>query len=686
MQLPNNINGVFNSEPHNNEKVYKAFPGVKLGVVKSIENLRDGQLGNNGYVVELMDGTGTNLTGVKATNFGGGTNGTGIITSYHPGDTVILAFPENILGNGNSYIIGGFNTEGNYSTYYTDGKLQEVNENSEYNQIFNHPNRIVEPDATFIVAKDKTLRQAWASSEYGSAEESLANQAPPGAFQMFNAQGDVATYAPNSIIHYTDGNIIQVAGGSNETKTAKLLRFSENHCKKSQAFTQTQPSDFKPDEVTTEMKPLVDVASVKAPAKEQAISLKYRGEQEQLLCEFYRNAAQQNNLSVAANVSQAGALTNQYGSELDPKATKTQVAPNVTFPESNASISSKNWRKGRLAPKGTPVILVLHETVVDYDTTIKFFNDPNRKTSYHVLIKEDGSLVNLVSPKDTAFGSGKSQFNGLIIRNGVNDFAYQVSLVSPADRNIDIPKDPNHKGYTSAQYQSLAKLAAKSGIPYERITTHEKVGTATGKDKHWDPWKFSFETFKGFYDQFPKTKEIDFGLGESVSKSSNTLYGHYPYAENPQNRLVVVGTYNGRSESLDKEAATAFRNMKDVALSSGVDLRIISGFRSIATQKTLWANQVSRRGSKEEAAKYSAPPGYSEHATGYTLDIGDGANPKTDVKVDFQNTKAGIWLKSNASKFGFDMPFTPGNSQGVSHEPWHWRYKGSDRAKQIFKY
>ena len=510
MQLPNNINGIFNSEPYNNEKVYKAFPGAKLGKVRSIENLRDGQLGNNGYVVELLDGSGAVLTGVKATNFGGGANGTGIITSYHPGDSVVLIFPEGILGHGSSYIIGGFNTEGDgYNSYYKEGKLQEINEDDEYNQVFNHPNRIVEPDATFIVAKDKTLRQAWASSEYGSAEESLANQAPPGAFQMFNTQGDVATYAPNSIIHYTDGNIIQVAGGSNETKTAKLLRFAENHCKKAQAFTQTQPSEFNPDEVYLEMLSLVDVTSVKAPTKDQAVSLEYRSKQEQLLCDFYRNAAQQNNQNVAASVSQAGALTNQYGSELEPKATKTQVAPNTNFPESNASISSRNWRKGRIAPKGTPVIIVLHETVVDYETTIKYFNDPNRETSYHVLIKTDGSVVNLVSPKDTAYGAGNSEYNKFKIGTSVNSFAYQISLVSPKGRDEKNAKDPKHAGYSTAQYQSLAKLTAKTGIPYERITTHEKVST---NGDRFDPYKFNWETFKFYYDQFPKTKEIDFGI------------------------------------------------------------------------------------------------------------------------------------------------------------------------------
>jgi LAS superfamily LD-carboxypeptidase LdcB len=50
----------------------------------------------------------------------------------------------------------------------------------------------------------------------------------------------------------------------------------------------------------------------------------------------------------------------------------------------------------------------------------------------------------------------------------------------------------------------------------------------------------------------------------------------------------------------------------------------------------------------------------------------------------FESTSAYQWLARNAHNYGFELSFPQGNSQGVSFEPWHWRYVGSPRSSQIF--
>ncbi|MEB3189566.1 MAG: D-alanyl-D-alanine carboxypeptidase family protein [Snowella sp.] len=160
--------------------------------------------------------------------------------------------------------------------------------------------------------------------------------------------------------------------------------------------------------------------------------------------------------------------------------------------------------------------------------------------------------------------------------------------------------------------------------------------------------------------------------------------GHYPFPESSQKRLVKVGEYYGRSESLDIEAANAFKKMQADAQAQGVQLTIISGFRSISSQEALFQKQIQRKGGVQAAARFSAPPGYSEHHTGYALDIGDGANPSKDLKLNFDNTLAYQWLARNAYQYGFELSFPPNNSQGVSYEPWHWRYVLPPRADEIF--
>ncbi|WLT39085.1 D-alanyl-D-alanine carboxypeptidase family protein [Synechocystis sp. B12] len=186
------------------------------------------------------------------------------------------------------------------------------------------------------------------------------------------------------------------------------------------------------------------------------------------------------------------------------------------------------------------------------------------------------------------------------------------------------------------------------------------------------------------YEQLPPLAQQQGSREVSNNIAVKTNLGHYPFPENSQQRLVKVGEYYGRSESLDQEAATAFKKMQADAQVQGVRLTIISGFRSIASQDALFQNQIKRKGGKEAAARFSAPPGHSEHHTGYALDIGDGDNPANDLKINFENTSAYQWLARNANQYGFELSFPPNNSQGVSYEPWHWRYVASPRASQIF--
>jgi D-alanyl-D-alanine carboxypeptidase len=152
--------------------------------------------------------------------------------------------------------------------------------------------------------------------------------------------------------------------------------------------------------------------------------------------------------------------------------------------------------------------------------------------------------------------------------------------------------------------------------------------------------------------------------------------------------LVSIGTYGEgayqREERLERTAADAFDQMAAAAKAEGISLRPISGFRTVADQEKLFERQIQRQGSPEAAAQLSAPPGYSEHHTGYALDIGDGSRPATDLKFEFEETLAYQWLVVYAKRYGFELSFSQNNRQGVSFEPWHWRYVESGRAAAIF--
>lgn len=174
----------------------------------------------------------------------------------------------------------------------------------------------------------------------------------------------------------------------------------------------------------------------------------------------------------------------------------------------------------------------------------------------------------------------------------------------------------------------------------------------------------------------------------SPPASGKTYLGHLSYAVAPESNLMMVGSYGlgeyQRFEYLDKEAGKALMNLIYAAREEGVWLIPISAFRDLDRQKKLFDNQVKKLGSETEAAKLSAPPGYSEHHTGLAIDLGDGMNRQDDLAVEFEKTAAFKWLEKMAPKFGFEMSFTFNNPQGVSYEPWHWRFVGSEAAKSIF--
>ncbi len=170
---------------------------------------------------------------------------------------------------------------------------------------------------------------------------------------------------------------------------------------------------------------------------------------------------------------------------------------------------------------------------------------------------------------------------------------------------------------------------------------------------------------------------------EANPATSIELLGHFAYSEAPQKELKPI--FPNSSIKLRKAAAPKFQAMVVAARAKGVVLVPISGFRSTATQQHLFFDVKAQRGQvATKRAEVSAPPGYSEHHTGYAVDIGDGTAPATNLNPKFEKTKAFKWLSVNAARFSFEMSFPKKNPQGVSYEPWHWRYVGDRHSLETF--
>ena len=109
----------------------------------------------------------------------------------------------------------------------------------------------------------------------------------------------------------------------------------------------------------------------------------------------------------------------------------------------------------------------------------------------------------------------------------------------------------------------------------------------------------------------------------------------YSLADTPERHYML----SDFTVSLHKEAASHLNDMMDdfYAFYGETDIMIACGYRSAATQADLFNNEVGTVG-QEEAEQWVAPPGYSEHQTGYAfdldLDISDTALLSATRKTD----------------------------------------------------
>ena len=159
------------------------------------------------------------------------------------------------------------------------------------------------------------------------------------------------------------------------------------------------------------------------------------------------------------------------------------------------------------------------------------------------------------------------------------------------------------------------------------------------------------------------------------------ILGHLPYPEIPKEKLVLIEP----NIQVHIDMRDSLLEMRDEAKKNGIYLVFLSGYRSINLQNEIFYSLKSFRNQEAaERARVSAPPGYSEHSTGFAIDIGDATQRETDFETEFENTEAFRWLIKNAAKFHFKLSFTKDN-KFIDYEPWHWRYEGSIEALKVFE-
>ena len=150
----------------------------------------------------------------------------------------------------------------------------------------------------------------------------------------------------------------------------------------------------------------------------------------------------------------------------------------------------------------------------------------------------------------------------------------------------------------------------------------------------------------------------------------------------PENLEEIDSKYSVPGKQLVNVARISFEFLAKKAEEEGYNIRAVSTYRSYSYQTDLYNNYVTQDG-VEEADKYSARAGFSEHQTGLAVDVD---NRETDFN-NFENTKEFHWMIENAHKYGFILRYPKEKEfiTGYMYEPWHFRYVGVEIATYIYQ-
>lgn len=166
---------------------------------------------------------------------------------------------------------------------------------------------------------------------------------------------------------------------------------------------------------------------------------------------------------------------------------------------------------------------------------------------------------------------------------------------------------------------------------------------------------------------------------ELLKKYSRVFFLSENYAPSSLEQIDDDYLYDDDSLLFHRRAYPFLEDMLEDAEDDGIDLRVISAYRSFQTQQNLNDSYTITYGAGT-ANEFSAEQGYSEHQLGTTVDFTTpalGAN-----YINFDSTEAYQWLQNNAHEYGFILSYPEGN-QYYQYEPWHWRFVGVELAEDL---
>lgn len=150
---------------------------------------------------------------------------------------------------------------------------------------------------------------------------------------------------------------------------------------------------------------------------------------------------------------------------------------------------------------------------------------------------------------------------------------------------------------------------------------------------------------------------------------------------NKAGMVRIPQKYTVKPEYIQKKVLNDLERMIIAAKKEGIDLKVISAFRSFSHQKSIWERKWRSYSGDDKTRvqrilQYSTPPAFSRHHWGTEVDL-------NSLKLAYWRSATGqktyAWLNKNAKKFGFCQVYSANRKSGHTQEVWHWSHIRSAR-------
>jgi hypothetical protein len=191
-------------------------------------------------------------------------------------------------------------------------------------------------------------------------------------------------------------------------------------------------------------------------------------------------------------------------------------------------------------------------------------------------------------------------------------------------------------------------------VMYSKIALTEKVGDKNSEKKGSEGFVLTENLTDKWADV--KSDHAAWYKGRYLGQNDLINFGGRKTYKNKEGKKIELPDVDRITEKLYIE----YNKLVQAAKTDGLQIKLISGFRSYPEQKRLYDLRHVR-------GVATASPGNSQHQNGIAIDINTNG-----FNTDIYN-----WMKKNAPKYGF--------IRTVNSEDWHWEYKPEDAKKHGYK-